>query len=63
MLRISARFLLLLVVVVGERGAGGSSVRARVRVTLSAWMSVQFAWGSAFYDLTVAKDRGPYEGN
>ena len=31
--------------------------------TLSAWISVQCVRGSAFYDLTVAKERGPYAGN
>jgi len=47
-----------LVVVGGTIGEGG--------VHFSAWISVQFARGSAFYDLTsctVAKDRGPYDGN
>ena len=44
-----------LVVVGGTIGEGG--------VHFSAWISVQFARGSAFYDLTVAKGRGPYERN
>ena len=42
------------------KGAGDSKGRY---VTFSAWTSVQLARGSAFHGLTVAKDRGPYEGN
>ena len=36
-------------------GLGGGNVQCRI--------SVQFVRASEFYDLTVAKDRVPYEGN
>ena len=49
--------------VIGEGEVGGYHWGRGGGVTFSAWISVQFARGSAFYDLTVAKDRGPYESN
>ena len=46
------------------RGGGGSSGRARVRVTFNAWiLAFSLRGESALYDLTVAKDREPYAGN
>ena len=43
----------------GARGDG----KGEGEVTVRAWISVWFVRGSAFYNLTVAKEQGPYAGN
>ena len=47
----------------GGRVGDTSSVGTRVEVMARADISVRSVCGSAFYDLTIAKDRGPYAGN
>ena len=64
--RVSLSFLLFLLLLLSG-GVGWVVLvgRSSVRVRVTAWITVALGLpgGSAFYDLTVAKDQGPYAGD